>query len=149
MKHTLKTRAGKARYALRKQTMPFPVDYSRPTQCGQRSSRFDRRLRPKRLDHIFPRFQVRPADQVEAVGYGGEDAVQGFLDGFGLAGQVEDQAVSTHDANLAREDGGGDVFQADRAHLFAEARQHFVGNGEGGFRGDVARVGAGAPGFDS
>ena len=87
------------------------------------------------------------ADEVKAVGDGGEDGGEVFGDGFGLAGEVDDEGVVSDDGGLAGEDGGGDDGEGGAAHLLAEAG-HFagVGEGEGGFGGDVAEGGAGSAG---
>ena len=54
-------------------------------------------------------------------------------------------AVADH-RDLARQDGGGHEFQADPAHLLAEAGHELVGDGERGLGRDVARGRAGAAG---
>jgi len=92
------------------------------------------------------RFEVGPADQVDAVGHRGEHAVERFLDRLGLPRQVDDQAGAAGDAHLARQDGGRHVLQRHCAHRLAEAGQHLVRHRQRRFRGDVARRRAGAAG---
>ncbi len=43
------------------------------------------------LDMLFVCFDVRAANEVDAVGDCREDSVEAFGDGFGFTGQVEDQ----------------------------------------------------------
>ena len=106
-----------------------------------------RGLRPEGGDDFGVGFQPRRSDQVKAVGDGGENAVQGFGDGFGLSGEVDNEGVVSDDGDLSGEDGGGDEAQGDASHLFAEAG-HFAGvvQGEDGFGGDIARGGSGSAG---
>ncbi len=126
-------------------------------EWGQRAGR-TADLGRKPLHTLVVGFEVGAADQVDAVGHGGEDAVdllraigifqafQRFGDGFGLAGQVDDQALVADHGHLARQDGGGHKGQADLAHLLAEARHFLVGHGQGGLGRDIAQGRAGAAG---
>src|SRR5688572_18726973 len=125
--------------------------------CGS-SLRPDRGFRAERLYDCFVRLDIRPADQVDAIGHGGEDAVddglaalvldafQSFPDRLRLAGQVEDQRFSTDHAHLPRENRGRHELEADLAHLLAEAGHDFVRHRERRFRRDVARRRPGAAG---
>ena len=71
---------------------------------------------------------------------------QGFLDGFGLAWQVDDQAFVANHRHLTRQDGGGHKAQADLAHLFAKAGHFLVGHGQGGLGRHIAQGRASAAG---
>ena len=112
----------------------------------------DRGLRSERLHHRLVRLDVRPADQVDAVGHGGEDArnlrqpLQRLADRFRLSGQIDDQRALADHRHLAGEDRGGHELQADGAHLLAEAGHHLVGDRERRLGRDVARRGSGAAG---
>src|ERR1051326_4696043 len=85
-----------------------------------------RGFRPEGLHYGLVRLDVGAADEVDAIGHGGEDArylgqaLQRFADRFGLTGQVDDEAALPHDGHLPREDRGRDELQADGAHLLAE-----------------------------
>ena len=57
-------------------------------------------LRSKRNNSVFVGRQKRTADEVDAVGDGGEDSVEAFADGFGLTGQVDDQRFTTNACRL-------------------------------------------------
>src|SRR5690242_8291470 len=85
------------------------------------------------LHDLVARFEVGPADQVDAVGHGGEDALhealalgilqalERLLDRLGLARQVEDEAFRADHRDLSREDRGRHELEADAPHLLAEA----------------------------
>src|SRR5712664_2015588 len=141
----------------------FPVSISiasRTSGIVIASTRFRpyRRLGPEGLHHFLVRLDVGPADKVDAVGDGGEDArdyllavlvfqaFERFADRFGLAGQVDDERVLAHDRDLPRENRGGNELEADPAHLLTEPGHRFVGYRERGLRRDVPRSGAGAAG---
>src|SRR6267143_436797 len=125
---------------------------------SQLSFRTDRRLRPEGLHHFLVRLDVGPADEVDAVGDGGENArddllavsifqaFERFADRFGLAGQVDDKRALAHDCHLPRENRGGNELEADPAHLLAESRHRLVGNSERSLGRDVPGSGAGATG---
>src|SRR5215470_5216663 len=103
-------------------------------------------LRTKRLADRLVRFDVRAADEIDAIGDGGEDAVQRFLDRLGLSRQIENQCAPSNHADLTRENRGRYIFEADLAHLLAEAREHLVRDGERRFGRHVARRRTGAAG---
>ena len=112
------------------------------------------------LDHFVARLEVGAADEVDAVGHGGEDARDIGLPSasfrpssvsridFGWPGQVEDQRAAADHGDLARQDRGRHELQADAAHLLAEARHLAIGHGERGLGRHVARRRAGAAGGD-
>src|SRR5712691_3532591 len=89
--------------------------------------RSDRRLGPEGLHHFLVRLDVGPADEVDAVGDGGENArddlravsifqaFERFADRFGLAWQVDDKGALAHDCHLPRENRGGNELEADRS----------------------------------
>src|SRR6267378_7746988 len=141
----------------------FPVSISIASRSsgiviGSTRFRPDRRLGPEGPHHFLVRLDVGPADQIDAVGYGGENArdyllavlvfqaFERFADRFGLAGQVDDEGVLAHDRDLPRENRGGNELEADPAHLLTEPRHRFVGYRERGLRRDVPRSRAGAAG---
>src|SRR2546427_9182737 len=109
-------------------------------------STLDRRFRPEHLAYCVVRFNIRPADEIEAVRHRGKHAIERFLDRLGLTGKVEDQRAAADDAYLSRKNGGRHVPQADLAHLLAESRQQLVRDRERGLGRDVAWRGAGAAG---
>src|SRR5262245_64029483 len=88
---------------------------SRSSGIALRSSRG---LGPERLHYRFVRLDVRPADEVDAVGHRREDplrdgfagrvlrALEGLADRFRLAGQVDDQRALADHRDLAGKDGG-------------------------------------------
>src|SRR5882672_3700412 len=100
--------------------------------------RADRGLGTEGLDHLFTRLDVRPADEIDAIGNGREDArdegfavlvleaFERFADRLGLARQVDDQRALAHHRDLPREDRGGNELEADPAHLLAESRHGLV-----------------------
>jgi hypothetical protein len=65
---------------------------------------------------------------------------------LGWPGRLRISVFPAHHADLARQDRGRHVLQADLAHLLAEARQHLVRHRQRGFRRHVARRRAGAAG---
>src|SRR5690242_7538451 len=75
-----------------------PHDDARTLRRGFR--RPDRRLRPEHLAYVVVRLDVRAADQVEAIGHRGKDAVECFLDRLRLSGKIENQRASAHDTHL-------------------------------------------------
>lgn len=93
-------------------------------------------------------FEAGGTDEVEAVGDGGENGFKVFADGFGAAGEVNDEGAAADAGGLPGEDGGGHVAQGRGAHELAEAGEHFLADGGGGFGGDVAGGGTGAAGGD-
>ena len=95
-------------------------------------------FRTKGLEGCWIDFEVGALEEVDAVGDSGEDGIEAFADGFGFAGEVDEEGLVANPGGLAAEDGGGDVLQAGGAHEFAESRHHFVADGFCGFRGDVA-----------
>src|SRR5260221_1088286 len=120
--------------------------------------RSDRRLGPEGLHDLLARFDIGPADEVDAVGDGGEDprndllavlvfqAFERFADRFRLAGQVDDEGALAHDRDLPRQNRGGNELEADPAHLLAEPRHRLVGYRERGLGRDVPGGGTGAAG---
>src|SRR5882672_2060678 len=141
----------------------FPVSISIASRSsgiviGSTRFRPDRRLGPEGVHHFLASLDVGPADKVDAVGDGGEDArddrlavfvfqaFEGFADRFGLAGQVDDERFLAHDCDLPRENRGWNELEADSAHLLAEAGHDLVGYRERGLGRDVPGSGAGAAG---
>src|SRR3954471_17415175 len=90
------------------------------------------RLGTESLAHCFVGFDVRPADQIDAVGYRSKDAVydllavrvfqpfQGFANGLRLTGEIDDQRLAANYADLARQNCRGDEMQTDLSHLLPE-----------------------------
>ena len=126
---------------------------------GRWRGRANRRLGPEGAADVRIGLDVGGADQVQAVGDGGEDAgdadlaafrvthaFQDLADGLGLPGQVDDERVAPDDGGLPRQDGGGHEVQADGAHLLAKSGQFAVGHGQGGLGRDIAGCRAGAAG---
>src|SRR5229473_7920483 len=137
----------------------FPVSISIASRSsgmviGSTRFRPDRRLGPEGPHHFLVRLDVGPADKVDAVGDGGEDArddllavsvfqaFERFADRFGLAGQVDDKRALAHDCHLSRENRGGNELEADPAHLLAESRHRLVGYSERSLGRDVPGSGA-------
>src|SRR5207248_1055573 len=105
-----------------------------------------RRLGPKHFDELLVRFDVWPADQIDAVRYGGENAryaraavgifhaLERFADRFRLAGQIDDQGAVAigartaiaDDRDLARQNRRRHEREADLAHLLTETGHHLV-----------------------
>ena len=77
--------------------------------------------------------EERSAEEVDAVGDGGEDGVQAFADSPRLTGQVDDERLPADSRRLPREDGGGHFFERDFTHQLAEAGHHLLADGVGGF----------------
>src|SRR5689334_16069897 len=63
-------------------------------------------LRAERLQSGLVGRQVRPFDQVDAVGDGGEDRVETFADRPRLPRQIDDQGAPADAGRLPRKDGG-------------------------------------------
>src|SRR5215469_8366523 len=89
-----------------------------------------RAFRPKRLAHAFVGFDVRTAEQIDAIGHCGKNAVERLLDRLGLAGQIEDQSLPARHADLPRKNRGRYVLQAHLTHLLAESRQNSMRDDE-------------------
>ena len=99
-------------------------------------------------------FEVRATYQINAVRHRCKNAMddalsctvfqtfQRFGNRFGLAGLVDDQALTAYHCHLPGQDRSGHKFQTDLAHLLAKAWHFFVGNGPRGFGCDVANGGA-------
>src|SRR5690606_11893715 len=87
-------------------------DMMRARFYGLSLARSLRRFGTERLDHRVVRFDVRAADEIDAIGHRREDAVdeqiavgiagafQRFADCLGLARQIEDQRILAHHADL-------------------------------------------------
>ena len=74
------------------------------------------------------------------------DGVEGFDRAFGAAWEIENESCAADGGRTARENRAGSFFQSFAAHFFGESRNHFVGDGLCGFRSDIARAEASAPG---
>ena len=85
---------------------------------------------------------------VEAFGDGGHQRREAFGDGFGVAGEVDDEGAAADAGGGAGEDGGGDFGEGDGAHDFAEAGHFFFDDSASSLGRDIARCGAGAAGGD-
>ena len=79
--------------------------------------RFGRRFWPKSRNFRWVCFDIGPADQINAIGYGGKNAIQGFLDRLGLSRQIQNQTLASRHPHLAGKDCGRHIFQTDSAHL--------------------------------
>ena len=56
---------------------------------------------------------------------GSPDALQCFLNGLGLTGQIDDQRLLADDCDLTRQDCCRDEVQADAAHFLAKPAKHW------------------------
>ena len=109
------------------------------------SPSLSRPLRPKRLHHRLVRRQIRPLDQVDAVGNRREHRQQTVADGGRLARQIHDQRMSANARDLPRQDRRRHHLQRHRPHLLAETVEDLVAHGRGGLRRHVAPRRARAP----
>src|SRR5688500_16045312 len=108
------------------------------------------------LDDFLAGFEVRAANQVDAVGHRREDAghhglalgrlqaLERLADRLRLPRQVEDERRLADPRDLAREDRGRHELEADAPHLLTEARHLAVADRERRLGCHVARGGAGA-----
>jgi hypothetical protein len=68
------------------------------------------------------------------------DGFEGFYGTFGAAGKIYDDGVGPYGGDGARQHGGGSPLHSFAAHFFGDSRDDAVGDGDGGFRGVVARA---------
>ena len=86
------------------------------------------------------------AEEFDAVRDGAEHAIENLSDGARVTGEIEDERLSSGDAELAGEGAGENVAEGDGAHQLAEAGEDAVRDGECGIGSDIARGGTGAAG---
>ena len=105
-------------------------------------------LRTKHRHDLGICFDPWSFDEINAVGNDGENGFEVLFDRLGTSGEIHDEGGAPYARGLAGQNSGGHVVERGGSHQFAEAWEHFVTDGGGGLRSDIADRWAGATGGD-